>query len=127
MTAKRYLITVLALTVVGLSGCGSSNPTGTISGKVFFDGKPLRLTGSVVFYPEKGNPKGTVIGPDGAYRLEGVALGPARIEVKIHSAVPPGLQVAPGSGSRPEPKTPVPTRYADRRESGLLLQVRKGD
>ncbi len=82
-------------------GCGGG--TGTVTGKVTFDGKPL-TSGNVVFTNANGKGSQSVsIQADGSYKVERMPTGPAKVAVV--TSPPPGSE----TGSRmPAPKLPTP-------------------
>jgi len=151
MFGKSYSLawpphTVLVLVLAVLSaGCGSK---GTVSGKVFYRGKPLPR-GMVTFVPEgKGETRTARINEDGSYRIDRVPAGPAKIAVISYAGPSASL---PGPGSRtpgimerkppkdappevkdifPSGKTSeyvtIPKQYEDPDKSGLTYTVKSG-
>jgi hypothetical protein len=57
-----------AISVCVALGCGQHEPTGTVSGKVEYKGKPIEA-GSVVFFPEEGPISSGNLGPDGSFQI----------------------------------------------------------
>jgi hypothetical protein len=114
-----------------LVGCGSHGVPnqGTVKGRVFYNGKPLK-SGTVTFLFADGSKKGSAIGPEGNYKLENIPTGAAQIGVKSESRVPPGLQQpgAPGfqDANRAEPEEKIPSIYNTPEGSRLMYDVRKG-
>lgn len=85
---KGALRTLLVFALVPLSaGCGSK---GTVSGKVFFQGKPLP-GGLVTFLQDKGAYH-SVIQEDGSYQVSGIPPGPATITVSSPDPPPQAVQ-----------------------------------
>jgi hypothetical protein len=136
--------------LVGLfAGCASEK-TGTVTGKVILDGKPV-TGGSVSFLTKSGGiPVTAFIEADGSYRVERVPVG----EVLIGVLSPPPDSAAPGEaikktggatggaerapdntkGSPPNPtaapvadKLLIPVRYNDPGTSGLTTNVKEGE
>jgi len=119
------------------AGCGKS--WGTISGKVNYQGKPLR-GGSVTFVPANGMGGGTSrIAEDGSYSVSKVLAGPVKIVVETKTSAPPpkmpGMQQVPKDapnyqGEDPERKPgrfiPIPERYADPTQTDLTYDVKAG-
>ena len=113
-------------------GC-SSGSIGTVSGKVFYGGKPLS-GGTVVFYPEKGGGGFMAgIGSDGSYEVVDVPVGSAKIAVQVPQ--PPvqkrhdkgGVKQAAGYEKEiQKSSSPIPAEYADPSKSGLSLMVERG-
>jgi hypothetical protein len=70
---------ILLLIIPLAAGCG--RPKGTVSGKVTYQGKPLK-TGFVTFTPDKGPAVNSAIDSEGNYKVENVPVGTARISVR---------------------------------------------
>jgi hypothetical protein len=82
------------------AGCGGQK--GEVSGKVSYQGQPVR-GGMVSFIPEAGGLKTSAIEEDGSYTVRDVPLGPVKITVETDSFRPPVMpQGGPGSGGPPE-------------------------
>lgn len=86
-------ISIVVFTLVG-AGCSSSS-TGDISGTVTFQGKPV-VSGTVSVIGPEGNPVGTVIQPDGTYKMTGIQTGSSIFLVA--SPAPAGEVAAAGAG-----------------------------
>ena len=74
---QRLVVLALGPCLFMVSGCGdskpASGPTGSVSGKVTLNGKPLPAGCSVAFtHQEKSIPARGTIGADGAYSIEEV-------------------------------------------------------
>ncbi len=116
-----------ALLVLAAGGCGKS--TGTISGKVLYQGKPLP-GGYVNFTSEGAIPatKTSSIQEDGSYSVSGMPVGPAKISVQGLAAR--RLAALPGQGekdSQPQQKEVfVPPQYGNTDTSGLKYEVKSG-
>jgi hypothetical protein len=136
---------ILILALAPLSaGCGSK---GTVSGKVFYQGKPLP-GGTVTFQQETGAFH-SVIQDDGSYRVAGVLPGLATVTV---SSPDPPRPAAPQSMEKMVEKAKVrkveippemakhmgdpeagkrrymaiPSKYKDANKSGLTFTVKSG-
>jgi hypothetical protein len=127
--------------VVGLCllplGCGSS---GTISGKVFYNGRAVP-GGAIVFFAE-GNRAivSTPIENDGSYRADKVPPGSAKIAIQLLKPLPMGKMMDKTAflpnvqgktteqreTSKPREYLWIPEKYGDPEKSGLTLQVRGG-
>ena len=114
-----------ALLALTAAGCGA--PTGTISGKVLYQGKPLP-GGYVNYMSQEGSvTKSCAIGPDGGYTVSGVPVGAAKITVQGILAPPrsawmkvPGRDIPEGAG---RPAVYVPPQYGNTDQSGLTWDV----
>jgi len=135
----------LWMLVCGLSagGCLGGKPTGTVTGKVSFQGKSVPAGCLVTFISNEGFAAlGTVDG-DGGYQL--VMAGDPRVPVASYnvSVTFPGLQGPPMTEDEerlyiardPEMlkkfktqirKAPFPDKYSDPILSGLTFEVKKG-
>jgi hypothetical protein len=129
------------LALAGMSGCGPR--TGTVSGKVYYNGKLLK-GGTVTFVhttPGKGSGNAD-IKEDGTYTMPPVAAGTVKICVdtsalkplpknRITQYSPPPGQTAPGGLAGPREDvskryTAIPKEYADPTTSTLSLDVKGG-
>jgi len=131
----RRVAALTLLAALAACGCGKEG-VNSVSGKVYLDGKPLS-SGSVLFLDAQGNTVPTAIGPDGSYRVTGLAEGKARVSVVGHPGSPPGLrfpgrQMGPPEGhtkgqNPPRREVVIPARYKVPESSGLTCEVRRGD
>ena len=91
------LVVLCSVLLLGVIGCSR---TGTITGTVKYDGKPVAV-GIIQFIPEKGKAISADIA-DGEYTAKGVAAGPCTVTVSTKVAedtaktLPKGDQVGPG-------------------------------
>jgi hypothetical protein len=124
--AGRHLL-ALALLALAVSGCGKS--AGSVSGKVFYQGKPLP-GGNVNFMSEGPNStvKTSEIKSDGSYSVSGLPVGPAKITVQGLTAR--RLAQLPGQGEKSDQgeqkEVFVPPQYSNAEKSGLKLDVKGG-
>jgi hypothetical protein len=134
---------VLALALVPLSvGCSK----GTISGKVYYQGKPLP-GGTITFIPEgKGELRPALINKDGSYQVDRVAVGPVKIAVFCSAGPPAALprsRIRNMMNMKPPKDAPpvvekflaagntdgyviLPEHYSDPDQSGLTYDVKSG-
>jgi hypothetical protein len=141
----RTTLLVLALAPLSV-GCGSK---GTVSGKVFYEGKPLP-GGMVTFLPADATGAfHSVINEDGSYKVAGIPPGPATITVSSPDPPQPARQLAkqptmeklksPKGEMSPEiakhmgdPEAgkrkymTIPSNYKDPNKSGLTYAVKSG-
>jgi hypothetical protein len=133
---KRLRALLLLLGALALAGCGPR--TGTVSGKVTLDGRPLTEGDhTVTFLGEDGSVTSCAVEPDGGYVLRGVPSG--RVRITVHS-FPSARQlwIAPAEGggmkavggAAAPAKTGqaggAPERYKDPEQSPLRYDVRPG-
>jgi hypothetical protein len=143
----RFLVLAGFLTsLTVLAGCSSS---GTISGKVSYQGRPL-TGGTVLFTSTEGRGTKTAqIGADGSYSIEKMPAGPAKIAVETKSTQPPpgkfgsgppanmqppkGVELPAGAQSsvygtaaKKPPAEVIPAQYGDPDKSDLTYKVTGG-
>lgn len=129
---RGIALLVFLAPVAMMAGCGSKS--GTISGKVTYQGKAVE-GGSVNFLSEGANStmKTGGIQKDGSYSVSGVPVGPAKITVQGMKArrllIPAALQKEQGGVK--EVKTEqsevyVPPRYGKTETSDLKYDVQSG-
>jgi hypothetical protein len=140
--------TCAAVLLVGLSGCGGGDvPRGRIHGKLTVQGKPVPNL-AVVFLGSDNRTHSAVTAADGAFAVEGVALGTVKVSVQApmeRSAVkgefdPPRVSSA-AKGVKDEkagkslaetapkaaPAAGVGPQYADPDKSGLTFELKGPD
>ncbi|MDB5309323.1 MAG: hypothetical protein JWO38_3525 [Gemmataceae bacterium] len=100
--ASRFLaLSGLAVCLGLFAGC--SRPTGSVTGKVTYQGKVIK-GGTVSFVSTDGNPNAvSEIAEDGTYKLQTVTGGGYKVCVDTSSLKPQGEGMARG-GSGPAPK-----------------------
>lgn len=125
---------VLALSAFLMSGC--SGGSGTITGKVTYQGRPL-TTGQVVIWTSSGNTYASEIDADGNYRIEGCPPGKHKVSVASPDPAVTAMATtsrergrgAPAANPSPAPKSgnskwfAIPPRYSDPESSGLVIEV----
>lgn len=136
-------VVVLAFAAsLGAAGCGKS--TGSLSGKVYYKGAPLK-GGHVIFACADGKTEQPEIGEDGSYRIDKLPVGVVKVGVETDTLKPKGVapgmagpvKYAPPSGMEnpnqaPDPAqmakryVPIPEKYADPQSSGLTFTVKPG-
>jgi hypothetical protein len=119
--------------VTSLPGCSASKAAA--SGKVTYKGKPLTM-GTVFLVGADGIAVPGVINPDGTYRVEGVAIGAAKIGVSSPKPVTREMAARARKGRAPaNAPTPqdganwfeIPEKYADPQTSGLTVDLKAGE
>ena len=106
----------IGATIATLTGCGPGK--GNVSGTVMYQQKPV-AGGTVTFYDEANGVASDTIKDDGTYTVKNVGSGTAKIAVVAPMAISmPGLNA-------PKP-IEIPSKYADREQSGLTYQVTRG-
>ncbi len=127
--------------LVSLTGCGHagtfaiSGPTGTVSGKVTLDGKPVPVGSTVTFrHSKSAHTPAAIVGDDGSYTLQ--LAETLRVPVGVYTV---GI-VAPSSGSKApeglmkaslEPKkdagqTTIPSKFLNPDTSPIKVEVVEG-
>lgn len=138
MNRRQFLLVVLlALGAGSLTGCSRS--AGSVTGRVTFQGTPLR-TGTVLLYCEDKQIIHGLIGVDGTYQIPNVPPGRVRVTVRAPARqveawthrvrIPPainGPSLPDSARSARDPVPPVlPARYEVPEESGLAVTVAGG-
>jgi hypothetical protein len=114
----RWALLLACVTVFCAVGCGRK--AATVSGKVTFNGEPLK-GGNVTFARNDGKPSiSGRIEEDGSYKLENVPVGTTKICVETKSLNPAAAtgpkQIGAGGGggpmvNKPPPDANVPAGY----------------
>lgn len=123
---RAVLATVVGVVSIGLSGCSSEPATGTLTGVVTLNGKPVE-TGTVsILSPVNGVPVMAGVGQGGKYVAHGVPVGPVTLTVTDYQDAAAGSAddiKKRGAGAAAEPKNLFPAKYADHATSGLSTTV----
>jgi hypothetical protein len=116
------LIAILAFVVVagGLMQLLAPGDTGTVTGKVSVQGKPVTEAWITFFDREDRQYRG-FIQRDGSFEVWNVPRGVAKVTVSLRSRVDD-----PGTKDPYVPRVHVPKRYAHPDKSGLSLTIRPG-
>jgi len=118
---------LLASSFTGCLGSGKDRETGTVRGKVTFNGGPLpkgAARSRVVFEHKEGPVADANIGPDGTYQAT-VPVGDNGIKVEHAEDM---VYPKEGRTGMPMPgKDLIPTKYAHVIDSGLKLTVKPGE
>lgn len=129
MKRSLSISAVVFATLLLLSGCGSSEPTGKVSGKVTFKGAPV-TEGTVTFVnKDQGGIAAGELQSDGTYTLFSTSGGlkPGTYRVSI---MPPEVEI-PGDGSTapstgPKDVDNIPEKYRNGESSGFEADVKEG-
>jgi hypothetical protein len=142
----RLFSLVVFLSALGLAGCGPR--TGSVSGKVNFNAKPLP-SGTITFIGGKGDKsQWSTIAADGSYQVNNVPAGTVKITVEttppmnpggaslsgtkppsVPGVPPPPDQSSPlagGDAAKPGAYVAIPPKYKDPEQSGLSMEVKSG-
>jgi hypothetical protein len=125
-----------AALTLAVAGCTGGVPTGSVSGKVTYEGKTVRR-GSVMFVTGNSKPVYAQINDEGMYEAQGVPAGKAKVTVTSPDPKGGGRRErevkdaprAPVRGEKgPEVKGwfPIPDQYSDPARSGLSFDVKAG-
>ncbi len=135
---------LLALALLSTAGClGKSQPTGTVSGKVSYNGKPVPAGCLVTFISDQGVAALGTVDASGRYQLmfagkPNVPALPYNISVTFPGVVGPemtdederkymaGDPATIAKFARKVPTAPIPKKYADEFNSGLSFQIKAG-
>lgn len=137
----RWSAFAIVAALLGAAGCGS--PTGTVSGKVYYQDKLLKGGNVTFIHAEQKKSCMATIQEDGSYKVEKVPAGEVTITVETQSlkpvgggnlptyAPPPGME-SPGGYKPPnlaanaKRYVPIPLDYAIPERSKLKYTVQGG-
>lgn len=136
LARTRVLTPLLWLAALTLwAGCGKNGPaTVPVTGVVTLDGSPVAEAGVMFAGPEGGSPMSAVTDAQGQFHLNAL-VGVNLVAVSKTKQV--GGAAAKPAGDEPmlmpasavptvEPQWIVPKKYADARNSGLKVDVKRG-
>ena len=104
-------------------GCGEGKSTGSISGKVTYQGKP-QTTGVVLLAdPDAGIGATAVLDASGTYKILSLPTG----EYQVAIGQPPVPTPEQSSQGAQIVKLDIPDKYLDPRTSGLTATIREGE
>jgi hypothetical protein len=128
--ALGFVACLMLLVTCITAGC--SKPLGQVSGKVFFEGRPLE-SGTVTFIGQNDYKAYCVIGRDKTYSFDNVPVGSVKIAFASHHRVPAGFgsvkpppNVPHAKEEPPATALPIPEKYKNPEESGLTYTVKAG-
>ena len=101
--------------------------TGTISGNVTYQGKPLPA-GIITFHTADGKSSVSAqLQADGTFAAKDVPVGPTRVTINTKPAKPkPPAEKEPQKPEEGPKFIPIPAKYADPNTSGLAYEVKPG-
>ncbi len=126
--AEHPILRVLLCLILGLtSGCGTSSqlPSGSVNGRVTFQGAPV--TAGVVNLMSKTRGVGAsgALGPNGDYVIsEPVEVGEYKVIVTLPPPPPPRPEDGPPKP--PQAVTNIPSKYRSEATSDLTATVEEG-
>jgi hypothetical protein len=132
---SSLVATTLLLAVAATASTqGQDRPhSGTISGKVFFRGRPLP-GGTISFAPAKGKAVVVSLRGDGTYAAARLPVGELRVAIETESVAPKPPRAKDAKTTPPPPPppggpryVPIPRKYGDLNTSGLTLEVKAGE
>lgn len=125
MRIKSMFFSLTALIALGAAGCGPAPvETGTLSGKVTFDDKPV-TSGKVQVQNESGTAFAAKTDGEGKYTVaEPVPVGKYKVIVLPNDEAPPAGSVPPPP--KPKDTKDIPEKYRQVLTSGLETTVNKG-
>ncbi|WP_237228003.1 carboxypeptidase-like regulatory domain-containing protein [Rubinisphaera sp. JC750] len=126
----KYCSAILAVTLLCVAGCGgSSEPQGTLSGKVTYNGEPV--SEGVVIFSSSGASFGAQadIEEDGSYTLStyegGVPPGTYEVAVLPPTITLPDTEDSPGGEALKEVDN-IPQKYRSTQSSELTVTINEG-
>ena len=126
---RRAALSMLAFSLLALATAGCGKSTGSVSGKVTYQGKAL--PGGYVNFLSQGEKqvtKSSSIQSDGSYAVSGLPVGPAKISVQGLKAR--RLASLPGQGGKEnkveQKEVYVPDKYGNTETSSLTYEVKPG-
>jgi hypothetical protein len=113
------LLLILVIVLFFSGGCGDSRPKRVpVSGKILIDGEPLAY-GSVTFVPDGGRQSTGTLDKSGNFTLtcfesgDGALIGTHHVQVLANEVI-----------NTTTTKWHAPKKYADRRTSGLVQEIK---
>lgn len=124
---RKALAFVVALELLFVAGCGpAAKPSGTLHGKVTFEGKPVEKARIEIRAPKTGEAFAAVIGSGGTYMIDRVTTG------EYLAVITPVVDVPVAGASKEPPPKPaerdeIPAKYRTADKSELKVTVKSGD
>jgi hypothetical protein len=131
----RYLVACGMLALLTCLGCGKSVPSGTVTGKVMLEGKPVPEGCTVTFLSDKYTAVGQV-GAGGSYTLLDAGkprVAAATYKVGVMPSTKPmsdaeyeKMMTAGTTGATSTPPAVIPEKFQNPATSGLSFTVKEG-
>jgi len=122
---SRILVCVLLLF---LSGCGGGRELAPVTGKVLYQGEPLKF-GSVMLQPISGQPATAIIQSDGTFEVKtfgeglGAVVGRNKVRIVCYEAQDPNHNTALIGGETAFGRSLIPKRYTSFDTSNLEVDI----
>jgi len=122
---------MVLLAAVALAGCQRGPKIVPVSGKVTYNGAPLKF-GSVMFQPKGGPLARGSIQSDGTFRLttvtdgDGCTEGTSKVRITCFQSQSGDVAAQAEAGEVPGGGLLIPKRYTSFGTSGLTAEVRRG-
>ena len=104
-------------------GCGGGEPSGSVSGKVTYNGEPLTTGGVLFVNRDTGVGASAQLDASGNYRVLSLRTGEYQVAIQGPRAPSPA-EVAKGAQLE---KPDVPDKYLDPQTSGLSATITAGE
>lgn len=138
---KQVFMSGLILAILSLTGCGGvstlpEGETGTVTGKVTFNGKSVPEGTAIVFlHKDKGIAASSAIAADGTYALRMRREAPVLVGDYQIGITPPTVELTPAEAEAvnmgktiPEKEWPeIPKKYRNPETSGVTFNVKAGE
>lgn len=113
---------LLAILILTAAGCKDAKPTGSVSGKVTYNGKP-QTTGYVNFLSSTGAAAQAPLDDSGNYKIDSpLEAG----DYRVYLGPPIPGQYAPGTKTAAPPKFNVSPKFQDPNSSGVKVTIKPG-
>ncbi len=124
LNGRLMLFLGLLTSMCWMMGCGpAEKPTGSVSGKVTYNGEPL-TKGSVLFVNEEtGIGASGQLDTSGTYTIASIRTGEYQVAIQPPPAPSPDEME---EGAQPE-KLDIPEKYLSPQTSGLTATVTEGE
>lgn len=121
-SSRWFRVLALGLATALLVGCSGGKPTGTVKGKVSFNGNPIAEGEISLVSADRSTGGSAPLGTDGTFSFETpIPEGSYTVVVS-----PPKLQEAGDPSSTEAPKATVPMKYLSETTSDKVVEVKAG-